>query len=95
MQDRFTKLLLVLVAGLLAANLVQSQNSPSFIGSAQAQSKSVVTPAPTETKDTLRTLAGFPVEDMNEVVAVGDGRSFVVTNKKGFMVYQILPSSSR
>ena len=89
MQDRFTKLLLVLVAGLLVANLLQSQSSSSLVGSAQAQDATVI-PPPTSYK--VRSLEGFTVEDLKDVVAVGDGRSFVVSNSKGFMVYQVLPS---
>jgi len=93
MQDRFPKILLVLVAGLLVANLLQSQSSPFVTGNAQAQNATVATPVPQDVTYTVRTVGGFPVENMKDAIAVGDGRSFVVTNTKGFMVYQIQSSS--
>lgn len=96
MQDRFVKLMLVLIAGLLAANLMQPAGEshtisiPSVLPSANAQVN-----ATTETTGRSRVsrLEGFSVEDLQSVVAVGDGRSFVVSNPKGFMVYQVVTSA--
>lgn len=96
MQDRFLKILLIVVAGLLAANLVKTSNSadvvpmPSFLSSAQAQVAAPVSEP--SRKYQVNSLKGFSVEDLQDIVAVGDGRSFVVSNSKGFMVYQVVPS---
>ncbi len=96
MQDRFIKIMLVVVAALLAGNLLQSMMSstgPSIISSAQAQPRNEAQ-ALTESAATvyqLKVLSGFPVEDLKTVVPLGDGRSFVASNPKGFMVYQVLP----
>lgn len=97
MQDRYTKIMLAVVAVLLAANLAQSVFSPDSSASGQlllsgAQAQSNRTPTPSVQNFSVRSLKGFQVEDLKEVVAVGDGQSFVVSNSKGFMVYQVVPS---
>lgn len=95
MQDRFIKIMLVVVAGLLAGNLVQSMvsnsapSAPSFVSSAHAQSR---TDAPVPVRYEVKAIKGFPVKDMQNVVPVGDGRSFVASNSEGFMVYQVVPT---
>ncbi len=101
MQDRFTKFMLVVIAALLAANLLNSNSSdagssaeialPNILSSAQAQSNNRRTEEKPITYKVNR-LEGFAVEDLQDVVSVGDGRSFVVSNTKGFMVYQVSPS---
>lgn len=112
MQDRFIKIMLVVIAGLLLANLYKSGDTvgvvsmPSLMESARAQSATANTlPAATSDVGTLPargpsmnrdykllTLNGFPVEDMKDIVALGDGRSFIASNPKGFMVYQVVPA---
>ena len=102
MQDRFVKFMLVVVAALLAANLIQYNSSqpvmqlPAIVGSAQAQSqsRSAAAAAAAEAAKVYKVnrLEGYSVEDLKEVVSVGDGRSFVVSNPKGFMVYQVVQS---
>lgn len=101
MQDRYFKIVLTLVAVLLAANLVQSfftnANSVSpaelFLGTANAQSEVVHTRVPIRARNgyELQMLRGFTVKDLSSVVALGDGMTFVATNPEGFMVYQVLP----
>lgn len=100
MQDRFIKIMLTLVAVLLAANFVQSYlTSPAsptelFIGNASAQTRTVHTNPVSQRLEegyTVKAVKGFPVEDLKEVVPLGDGMSFIATNSKGFMVYQVLP----
>jgi hypothetical protein len=97
MQDRYIKFMLTLVAGLLAANLFalafKSSSSPAelFVSAAHAQDANVNTPAPSSQNITVKALKGFMVQDLKDVVAVGDGKSFVVSNPKGFMVYQVGP----
>lgn len=96
MQDRQIKVLLIIIAGLLAANLCQSmfksQSSPAdvFVNAAQAQSNSS-NRGQKALPPTVRSLKGYTVEDLRNVVALGDGQSFVVSNTKGFMVYQVAP----
>ena len=103
MQDRFTKIMLVVIAALLAANLLNSQGSadkadiavqlPNILSSAQAQSSSrraQQNENPVTYK--LTRLEGQAVEDIQDVVSIGDGRTFVVSNSAGFMVYQVTPS---
>ncbi len=92
MQDRFVKIMLVVVAVLLAGNLLQSLFSsatPSLISSAQAQSRN--NSSNTERYE-IKSLKGFTVKDLKSIVSVGDGRSFVASNSDGFMVYQVVPS---
>ena len=99
MQDRFVKIMLVAIAALLALNVFHLRSQPDFqipsiVGSAQAQT---VTPTPTtpQRPDIVRNLNGFPVEELKEVVALGDGRTFIVSNDQGFMVYQVNPAPVR
>lgn len=100
MQDRVTKILLLVVAGLLAANLAQSLRKSAapqadlFISAAQAQSRGSVRPEmpSLSAPPTVTSVKGFTVQDLQNVVAVGDGKSFVVSNTKGFMVYQVGPT---
>lgn len=98
MQDRYIKLMLTLVAGLLAANLLHSLSKSDvvlpelFVGSAQAQNTSTaveVQGASAKPNNSVRSLQGYPVDGLKEVVSLGDGRTFVVSNTKGFMVYQV------
>ncbi len=99
MQDRFVKIMLVVVAGLLAANLMQSVSSnsapsvPLFLNSAQAQARNTSQSTDDSRTYQLKTLTGFPVKDLKSIVSVGDGRSFVASNSEGFMVYQVVPST--
>lgn len=102
MQDRFIKIMLAVIAALLAANLLNSQQTggsasaelslPSILNSAQAQSSNRREQNTTPVSYKLSRVDGVSVEDIQDVVAVGDGRSFVVSNTKGFMVYQVTPS---
>lgn len=91
MPDRVTKLLLLIVAGLLAANLVHNlRQSPQpqgdlFISAAHAQNRDIPRPLP----PTVNAVKGYSVNDLRDVIALGDGKTFVVSNSKGFMVYQV------
>jgi len=95
-QDRFVKVMLVVIAALLVFNLFRPQTAqttlelPSLVSSAQAQTSQNTDSTPTTYK--VRSLNGFSVADLKDVVAVGDGKSFVVSNPKGFVVYQVAPS---
>lgn len=94
MQDRFTKGILLVIAGLLVVSLFRSGGSeqqvalPSFIGSAIAQTNTSAN-EPTYTNYRLRSVGGQEVTDIKDIIAVGDGKSFIVSNTKGFMVYQV------
>jgi hypothetical protein len=82
LQDRFVKLMLVVIAVLLAVNLVKPGTSLFTV------------PVNAQTSDPARRydvapVKGFQVAGLKDVVAVGDGRSFVVSKPDGFMVYQI------
>src|SRR5688500_3347642 len=102
MQDRFTKIMLVVIAALLAANLFTTRGTdagnsteialPNILISAQAQSSNRRNQEDTPVTYKVSRLEGFAVEDLQDVVSDGDGRSFVVSNSKGFMVYQVNPS---
>ena len=93
MQDRFVKVLLVIIAGLLVVNLFRSNDQssqvqlPAIIGSAIAQSSSNDTTNYSSYR--VRSVGGQEVADIKDIIAVGDGKSFVVSNTKGFMVYQV------
>lgn len=95
MQDRYLKIMLTLVAVLLAANLAQSlftnddASTELFVGNANARSSSSTR---YQENYKLTTLKGFTVNELTDVVALGDGKSFIVSNSTGFMVYQVLPT---
>lgn len=83
------------IAGLLVANLLKMGNRDtgvtllSFIGSVQAQTTLQQTPEPAR-KTQVPALSDSPVEDLKDVVALGDGRCFVVSASKEFN--QVVPS---
>ncbi len=89
LQDRFVKIMLVMIAVLLAANLLRPADRPfaPLESSAQAQSPSTI--ASSNGINRVTAIGGFRVSDLKEVVAVGDGKSFVVTNPSGFQVYRV------
>ncbi|MGI8905431.1 MAG: hypothetical protein ACR2IE_02945 [Candidatus Sumerlaeaceae bacterium] len=91
LQDRFGKLMLVLIAALLAANLFRSPGSAELIFPLESSAHAQTTLSTTTTQRRLivKSLQGFSVADLKDVVAVGDGKSFVVSNPKGFMVYTV------
>jgi hypothetical protein len=104
LNDRFVKITLIAIACLLAGNLVALLTGyhigPSLAMNASAQS--AIAPSQNSNNSNefrsttprnyhVKTLDGFAVADLKDVVAVGDGRSFVVSNTKGFMVYQLDP----
>ncbi len=95
LHDRFGKLMLVLIAALLAANLFRSNGKAEFIlpleSTAQAQSSPIASNKVTPKVLAVKSVQGFSVADLKDVVSLGDGKSFVVSNPKGFMVYTVEP----
>jgi hypothetical protein len=104
LNDRFVKIMLVAIACLLAGNLVavftgygltpslaQNANAQSSIAPSQNNRNQNEFSRTTPRNYRVKTLDGFAVADLKDVVAVGDGKSFVVSNTKGFMVYQLDP----
>jgi hypothetical protein len=84
LQDRFVKVMLVIIAVLLALNLVKPAVS-LFSSPAQAQvTRGVGTQAK---RFDVKAVRGYEVKSLQDVVVLGDGKSFVVSNPNGFMVY--------
>jgi hypothetical protein len=94
LQDRFGKIMLVLIAALLAANLLRSGKSELVLPiESTAQAQNIVSSnTPVPQKVAVKTLQGFTVADLKDVVSLGDGRTFIVSNTKGFMVYTVVPA---
>ena len=88
-QDKYTRTMLAVIATLLALNLAFTAGSrimPLFESRAEAQINK-------GSGDRVRTydvlpVRGFEITGLKEVISLGDGKSVVVSNEKGFMVYQ-------
>lgn len=86
-QDRFIKMMLVLIAVLLALNLMRTNQTGLFSSPAQAQViKGIGEQA---RRYDVKAVRGFQVNGLQDVVVLGDGKTFVVSNQNGFMVYTI------
>ncbi len=88
-QDKYTRTMLAVIAVLLALNLAVTAGSritPLFESSAQAQVNKGIGDR-SRTYD-VKPVRGFEITGLKEVISLGDGKSFVVSNEKGFMVYQ-------
>jgi hypothetical protein len=95
-KDRFGKTMLVVIAALLAANLFRSKAELVLPLESSAQAQNVVSSNPGNSasppkKLLVRNIQGFSVADVKEVVSLGDGKTFVVSNPNGFMVYTLEP----
>ena len=90
LQDRFVKITLVVIAALLAANLLRpSERSPILLEStAQAQDARPMS-GPPGMPVSVTPIGGFRVSDVKDIIPVGDGKSFVVANPHGFNVYRV------
>jgi hypothetical protein len=82
MKDRFIRVMLVLIAVLLGLNLAKS--GVSLVAPAQA-----ATSTGTSIVD-VQPVKGYEVVGLQNVVSVGDGRTFVVSAPGKFMVYQVV-----
>jgi hypothetical protein len=95
LQDRFIKIMLVTIAALLAANLFHGGKAELVLPlESSAVAQSAANPS-TPRRLTVKAVQGFTVADLKDVVAVGDGKSFVVSNTKGFMVYTVEPQATQ
>lgn len=98
LNDRFGKLMLMLIAVLLAANLFRGGSKAELVlpieSSANAQSTVTSNQTPAR-KLVVKVVQGFSVSELKSVVPVGDGKSFVVSNDKGFMVYTVEPQQQQ
>lgn len=92
MKDRTIKGLLITCAVLLAGNIIATfypgKSSVSVIPNAEAQSSNRSNTQPRIVYN-VKDLKGFSVSDLKEIVPLGDGKTFVVSNPNGFMVYQV------
>lgn len=89
LQDRFVKAMLVVIAAMLAANLLRPSDQPFVTLESSAQGQAPGTVASSNGVNRVTAIGGFRVSDLKEVIAVGDGKSFVVTNPSGFQVYRV------
>ena len=93
-QDRFVKTMLVVIAALLALNLFKSSNGIET-ANAFAQSNPAMPTAAAALLDTkiqatdVKPVKGYAVSNIKDVVAVGDGKTFVVAAPDKFMVYRV------
>ena len=89
-HDRFTKTMLVVIAVLLGLNLLFTAGDrimAPFESKAQAQ---VLKGAGDGARMyDVRAVRGFEVTALKEIISLGDGKTFVVSNPTGFMVYQM------
>jgi hypothetical protein len=86
LQDRFVKIMLVVIAALLALNLLRPGTS---VVTTPATAQIINTTPPALPMLDIKPVRGYQVAGLKDVVAVGDGRSFVVSRSDGFMVYQV------
>jgi hypothetical protein len=98
LQDRFIKIMLVTIAALLAANLFHSGGKAEFVLPLESSAHAAATVQANQvapTRMTVKAMQGFTVADLKDVVSVGDGKTFVVSNTKGFMVYSVEPVATQ
>jgi len=93
-NNRYVRSMLAVIAVLLAANLIvlaatRGQQGVAVDSVAQAQVRTTPTPVPSAS--TVKAVKGYSVDDLKEVISLGDGKTFVVSNPKGFMVYRVDP----
>lgn len=86
LQDRFVKIMLVIIAVLLALNLVRPGTSVMTTPATAQVITTTTLPPPTLD---VKPIKGFTVAGLKEIVAVGDGKSFIVSRADGFMVYRV------
>lgn len=84
LQDRFVKIMLVVIAVLLGANLLKPNGA---LLSSQAQAQVMKGVGEQAKRYDVKAVRGYEVKSLQDVVALGDGKSFVVSNPNGFMVY--------
>lgn len=89
-KDRTIKGLLAICALLLACNFIATlypgKSSVNVLSNAEAQNSRN---APRRPVYNVKDIKGFTVNDLKEIVPLGDGKTFVVSNPNGFMVYQV------
>jgi predicted RNA-binding protein with TRAM domain len=98
-RDRYLHTILTIIAGLLLLNLIKPTDRPlaTVESTAHAQtdgSRVVLLPTPMERQaGNLRvsSVGGHSVMSLKDVVSLGDGRTFVVSNPNGFVVFQVEP----
>jgi hypothetical protein len=98
-RDRYLHGILTIIAILLLLNLFKPVDRPLATIESQAQAqatdnRTLVIPTPIQRQaNNLRISAvgGNQVSNLKDVVPLGDGRSFVVSNPGGFLVYQVEP----
>lgn len=86
LQDRFVKIMLVVIAALLALNLLRPGTTGLLSSPAQAQITKAV--GDTTRRYDVKAVRGYQVTGLKDVVMLGDNKTFVVSNQNGFMVYQ-------
>jgi hypothetical protein len=102
-RDRFFHGILAVIAVLLLLNLFKPSDRPlmSVETPAQAQVKTadtdartLIVPTPKERNASnlrVSAIGGNQVSNLKEIVSLGDGKTFVVSNPGGFLVYQVEP----
>jgi hypothetical protein len=96
-NSRFMRGGMAIIAILLLANLAVmiatgGNRGIELANVANAQSRSRVEEPRVSS---VRSVQGFQVDDLKEVVSLGDGKTFVVSNPKGFMVYTVEKSQQQ
>ena len=82
LQDRFARVMLVIIAVLLAINIIRPGDS---VLATNAQARTTTSTGRAD----VRPLKGYEVTGLQDIVALGDGKSFVVSGPGKFMVYQV------
>jgi hypothetical protein len=88
-NNRFMQIMLVVIAALLALNLVKGDRSLLSVATpAQAQLTVPWGQGGSRTID-CKPVRGYTVNQLSNVAILGDGKTFIVSNPTGFMVYQV------
>ena len=88
-QDKFTRTMLTAIVVLLALNLVFTAGGRIVaLFESRADAQIVKGTGNSAKQYDVKPVRGYEISGLKEIVVLGDGKSFVVSNDKGFMVYQ-------
>lgn len=102
-RDRYLHTLLTVIAVLLLLNLFKGSDKPlaTLESKAHAQSDGRIvqvaaTPVLRQASNLrVAAIGGNQVTGLKDMIPLGDGKTFVVSNTSGFLVYQVEPINPR
>lgn len=84
--DRLTKILLAAIALLLGALLLRGGNPTGVESDAYAQNRNQPLPRP---QVEVKKLMDIPIKNYQEIILLGDGKTFIIRVDDGVGVYQV------